>query len=176
MFDHYQDKNEELFKSDELVNSIKSDRDELENLCILLKLMVEDKAFPVDEEILEPFYNGVCETIEWIYKTDSKADKNNDIYMNDCKEKLKLINEKCDIINQKMQGINLDDFKSSLTKNDIIITGTSEQTKENTCGTSIADLMKRRQQDILVDKINKYVQKNQGEDINEDIEEIVIYS
>lgn len=182
LFDHYNDKNEELFKNDELFDSIKNKRDELENLCLVLKLMIIDKSFPVENELLDPLIVFIEETLEWIYKSDEDVKGDNDKinkYNNECGTKLEDINEKCNTLYQKMQGIHLDTFKTSLKKESIVLTGVVEENKNCMSGTSIIDLMRSRQQEILVNKINAKAKEFENSDDycnndNEYVEEIII--
>ena len=168
LFSHYESANKEFFKHNEMIESIKNKRDELENLCIVIKLMLDDDAFPLNNEILKPFSLLICNTLEWIYKNDidvknPSIDKDNSIAVNnyhgECADKLNEINEQCDIMHQKMQGINVNEFKSTVGREKIILTGYVESESRNneeceTGGTSIVDLLRRRQQDILAEKIN----------------------
>lgn len=189
IFKFYQDEGKEIFKENEVVKSIKNSRDELENLCIVIKLLIEDRKIPLEAEDLAPLFKLVSDTIEWIFINDvaiekARNDKKDEDYINDklnvfygeCNLKQIDVNTESDIVNQKIHGLNLEDFESTI-KEEVILTGydnyvseisaeksgTLENTNtlthtlthtENTTGTSIIDLIKKKQQRELSEMIS----------------------
>lgn len=161
IFEHYK---ESIFKQNELT-LMKNSRDELENLCTVLELLILDGAFPINKKILDPFSETIKEILTWISEKDillnDVDNKLLDEYYNECKQKLEELNSKCSDINQKMQGINLDQKKDVLGNERVILTGyvekdhdEDEYIAEDETGTSILDLVRIRQQQVIDEMVN----------------------
>lgn len=205
IFGHYSDKQNDVFKKNEIVSSIKNKRDELENLCYVMKLLISDGAFPVHKRILESFNTKLDDTLNWIIESDelvskdkiindltnensnsdeSKSDNNSEenakldeeSYYNECDKKLTEINELCEEIQQKLDGINLDENRDLLGNDRIILTGYSDDTQNdisketngiNMEGTDIIALMRRKQEKVMLDLINEEDNETDNDNDNE---------
>lgn len=158
IFDYYKKNNEDVFKKNELISSIKNSRDELENLCLVLQLLIQDGAFPITKQYLNPFKDYIDSILEWIYKYDENNKNNNMLdnlnnYYNECKIKLEELNIYCNDIQQKMQGININEKNIILTgyvENENIIIEDNEN-----MGTDIITIMRQKQQELLNEMINE---------------------
>ena len=172
VFEEYEKNNKYIFKQNEIVEANKNNRDELENMCHIFKLLIEDRAFPINKQLLDQFEQMLNESLEWIYLEDDKnhVDQLKEEYHNECHNKIIYINELSENIQQKMQGINLDDKKDILGSERIIITG---QAGHSSCteeikiemggfqfndneekGMDIITIMRERQKNIINDMIN----------------------
>lgn len=185
IFKFYQDEGVEVFKSNEISNAIKNPRDELDNLCIIIKLLIEDKKIPLDKKELTPLYNCVCEILDWIFENDviiekqkiakisqEKIDEKISAYHEECKNKINIVNNESEIVNQKIHGLDLEKFESTIktsTSDDIILTGYNENDtnidiSNNTQGTSILNIMKRKQKFEIQDMISNAVDAVESND------------
>jgi Hsp70 protein. len=157
IFDYYKKINADVFKTNELISAIKTPRDELENLCLVLQILVQDGAFPINKQVLQQFSDYIKSALAWVYDIDFvSADANSkEKYYDECTIKLNELNNYCADIHQKMQGINLDQKKDLLGNDRVILTGYTESTGDDTqCGTDIISLIRNRQQDLIADMIN----------------------
>ena len=174
IFNHYKE-SDEVFKKNELVNAMKTVRDELENECLVLQLLIQDDAFPINKKFLVPFSQHITTVLEWIAEKDSLF-KDNDgdktEYYTECETKLANLRIECEAIQQKMQGINLDKMKDILGDERIILTGyvenSNEDNDEANCGTDIITLMRKKQQDLLSEMINCEENENTACENNND--------
>jgi hypothetical protein len=169
IFDHYKQTNTDVFKKNELVVAIKNSRDELENECLVIQLLIQDNAFPLSKKFLAPFSEYIKSTLEWISEKDSVNNDNDKTeYYNECKIKLDDLRNECSDIHQKMQGVNLDKNRDIFGDNRVILTGYVENENndnDNDGGTDIISLMRRKQQDLLTEMM-------ENEDECENIETI----
>lgn len=168
-----------IFKTDTLISSIKTHRDELENLCITLMLMIEDNAFTINSDILKPFTTHIEKTMLWISENDIENVTTDDYY-NECKTRLDELNEYCGEIHQKMIGLNINKSfdilgteritvlnennkeisdtiadKKSIEKYMNIMPDSDSEDDDYTGGTDIITLMQQKQQNILSAMINE---------------------
>ena len=172
IIEHYQEEGKEIFKENEIKQAIKSKRDELENMCIVIKLMIHDNAFPINKKFLKSFNKEVCTILDWIavndvQSVDEPEKFNNDTFQQECEQKLIALNEKCELIHQKMQGINIDPNSSVLDSQVIILTGPEEQKSDTTMGTSIIDIVRNRQLETMTDMINQNDDDGDSDNDNE---------
>jgi molecular chaperone DnaK (HSP70) len=162
VFKHYEEKGNNIFNKNAIIESIKNNRDELENLCLTLKLLMSDNAIPINKkteiyvkELSEKINSG----ISWIYSKDEEENKNMNEYYSECEKRLNEINNLCDLIQQKQNGINIDeniiqDTKQEPQLKDIKLTGYIETDVENKeMGTSIIDIMRNKQKDVMLEMI-----------------------
>lgn len=173
IIDHYKKEGTEIFKENELTKSIKTKRDELENMCIVLKLMINDGAFKIKKDILKDFSNIITVTLDWISENDIiSVDKpetfNLEKFYEDCELKMTEINSKCEKIHQQMQGIILDD-SDMFGKKKILLSGPDGDKKS--MGTSIIDLVRMKQQDVIDELINSKINEETDNDSEQDIED-----
>lgn len=134
VFDYYKGQ-EDLFKKDDLIKMNTNKRNELENLCFLMKMMIEDGAFPVKDSCLNELKTIVNDTITWLYEQDENNNTNEDY-----DAKIELINNASNTVNNAMQGINVNEI------NDIFGGGRAPIIVDDDIkggGTSIMDLIQR---------------------------------
>jgi heat shock protein 1/8 len=179
VFEEYTKDNGELFIHNEIVEANKNSRDELENMCLVFKLLIFDNAFPINKKLLSDFENKLNETLEFIYIEDDKSntDELKKIYLDSCTEKINYINSLSETIQQKMQGINLNDKKDILGGDRIILSGYTEEhnivfegnqindNEDN--GIDIITIMRERQKNIIDDMINDDCDGNSGDNSDE---------
>lgn len=154
IFNHYKKEESELFEKNELISSNKNKRDELENLCLVLKLMLNDGAFPINKNILNQFEEKINQTIEWINTNDDNNDKNEEEYMKECEDKIIEVNNLCEDIHQKMQGINFDENRDIFGETRTILkdyteTNANESDSEDECGTNVIDILRKKQESLI---------------------------
>jgi len=156
VFDHYIQENKAVFKQDEFIDSMKNKRDELENLCYVLYELINENAFPIKKELLDKL--DLENTLRWIYENDSQENKEE--FYEKCNSRLQVMNEYCNELHQKMQGINIDSVKDSLNEQrNVVLTGYIEDEKLNleqseNSGTDIITIIRKRQQMELNNMIN----------------------
>jgi heat shock protein 1/8 len=131
-----------IFKDENnILGNLHTKKDELENICYTIKIMLDEKTVPLkteDVDILTEKINFIFENIDNIIEEDT------DNYIDE-------INKLCGIAYNKIQGINLD--RNILTNNDqvVILEG----------GTNIEQLLKQRQNEsieqIMIDKIDENI-------------------
>jgi molecular chaperone DnaK (HSP70) len=156
VFEEYEKKNINIFKSDEIIESNTDSRNELENLCHVFKLLIDDNNIKSDE-----FATIINETLEFIYLEDEKKYKGDEleIFYKQCAEKIITINLFSEKLHQKINGINLEN-------NNIILTGQDvddvvEKTNFNQYddiddkGMDILTLIRDRQKDIMIEMFNE---------------------
>lgn len=171
VFDHYKNEGQEVFKQNEFLSANKTCRDELENMCVVIKLMISDGAFPIDKKFLDMFQQKIDETLDWMCKCEqninleSESEEKNKYYL-DCKDKLDDLNMYCGDLNQKLHGINIDEKVDVLGRNRIILTGMASNFESDVSDDTGIDLITLRQQEqtqILENMINE-----------EDVEDVII--
>lgn len=140
IMEHY---NNDIFNTNELISAIKSKRDELENLCLTIQVMIEKKAFPLLQVYIDILKEKVDNNLHFIY---DGIKQDNDEFEKDCEKRLNELNEMCTNYNNKMHGLNI--TESTITKTSIILDET-DMKEDDTGGTSIATLRKRKQEDII---------------------------
>lgn len=197
IFKFYEDSGTQLFKENEIVQSIQNPRDELENLCIIIKLLIQEQSIPLDKKDLAKLYKLVNDTSNWIFEYDIsieklRVDKKDEDFINnaiktfhdECITKLTEVNNESDIVNQKINGINLEKFKSTIdSTEEIILTGYNNiEPNENygRDGTSIIDIMKKKQKNIMADMISDTVDNivadnitDITDDTDEEVEDVI---
>ena len=157
IINHYGDKDDDLFKVNEIVSANKTKRDELENLCYVLKLMIQDGAFPINKKYLISFDESISEIIKWISESDEQYKTELDKYYELCDEKINYVNCLSNDIYQKMQGINLDN-KKDIFGDERILSGYHDNedalVDDDEMGTDIIALVRDRQKNIIDEMIN----------------------
>jgi len=163
VFDHYKNDGLEIFKQNAILSSNKTFRDELENMCVVIKLMIADGAFPIDKKFLDLFTTKINETLDWMCQKEQIVDIEKDSverteYYSECKNKLDKLNSYCDDINQKLHGVNINENVDILGQNRIILTGMAANFESDISDDTGIDLITLRQQEqvkVLQDMINK---------------------
>ena len=172
--DHYT--GEDKFIKNPIVVSNSNKRIELENLCIMIKLLISKKEFPGSNKILEKSkktkkikknYNNLLkileESLKFIYIQENEKINNKsfdeDKYYNECDNFIDKINAICNKIYDSMTGI---DFENNIiidSKKEEIISSTNLSgpvIKENIeMGTSILSIRRDMQKNIIDEMINK---------------------
>jgi len=152
--EHYKNVGVDIFKQNEVNAVIKTPRDELENTCIVLNLMIKDGAFPVNKKHLANLEEQIIKNLDWITHEDIKYVDNKTTYdvneyQNHCEIKLKELSSLCDSLYQTMNGISLNTSNvMHNNKNNI------DDSSSTTCGTSIMDIVMARQKEIFDDMID----------------------
>lgn len=178
VFSYYKDDEKNVFKQNEILQANKTHRDELENMCVVFKLMIQDKAFPIDEPYLSMFSAKIDEVLEWMVSKeqninldDESDDKTN--YYKECELNLANLNNYCEDLNQRLHGININDKVDILGRNRIILTGMSanhcNDTEEDT-GIDLITLRQQEQQQILEDMINEDIINNNSDVVDDNVE------
>jgi molecular chaperone DnaK (HSP70) len=148
--------NQELFKEEStLMSDSKTKREELENLCYTIKIMLEEKTIPLkteDNDLLNKLIREYLEKIE---------NKNNNVLDDELTIMIDEINLACTNAYNKIQGINLD--RNIFCTNDVIIVDEDKE-KDNIQegGTSIEFLIKQRQaesiEQLIIDKVDEKIE------------------
>lgn len=156
----YEDKKEDIFIKNDIVDSNEYIVTELENLCISLKILIEQKSLPIsndteigrrDMNILETM---ITNNMEWIVNnihTKKESDINEESIEKVAAEKLEILNTLCsDIYSRSVSNI----FNENDNTNVIVTAEDTDATYNNTGGTSIMELMKARQDSGMNEKDN----------------------
>lgn len=144
----YDDSN--LFQSDNLYD-IKTKQEELENLCLTLKIMLSENSIPLKTNQKKELVDLINNNLANIY--------NNEITEEECNNRINIINNICNDISLKLSGINLKRV-SVVNANAIVTDYTNNSTKDITSnnGTSIEELLLQRQNEeieqIIIDSID----------------------
>jgi molecular chaperone DnaK (HSP70) len=159
IFEEYNKKSINIFKSDEISENIKNKIDELETLCYTIKIMIEDGVFQLKKIYLDKLLEILNANLDWIILEKEKGSDLN-LLEQECENKINEINEICKDYDNKMNGINFN------KENDIvregIILGNDD---ENNCmGTSILSLIRADQehdvQQLIIDTIDEIPDEN----------------
>jgi hypothetical protein len=157
----YEEKNTEIFRDKYL--EIKTKLDELENLCLTVKVLIDSGTIPIKNLLLTELENKIVKYLDDIYN-----DVYNDLSDNVLQDKIDEINLLSNNLFNKLQGLNITSSNTSHinenTNNDNINNNTNNNTNNDTNdnkdineGTSIQDLLRQRQEieinTILVDNL-----------------------
>lgn len=155
VFDIYKESG--LFKKTNIEKNINNKKDELENLCYIIKLMIEDGAFPVklNQRIyLENLENIIEENLNWIYENE---ENNTQEFYSVCQDKINLINNISNDINNKIQGLNINDnidiFENK--RNIIAEQDENEEEEDENKGISIISIMQKKRNNVIEKMIAK---------------------
>jgi hypothetical protein len=144
---------EEIFDKDEISKSNKNVWDEFENLLYTLKIMIDENAFPIKKKYLEKLVKTIDEQVIWIadtnYKRNNEQSFDLEQFKKDCTERMNTVNEICTDLNNKMNGINFDQNRSVIRE--VVLVPDEPSTGQ---GTSILDILKRRQEMEIQQLIN----------------------
>lgn len=149
IFEYYEKNNEKIFVEDAFTLANKNEKDELENLCWILKTMINDGTIGGSESLLLSLIEKIDEIINWINDNTDNTDVS---FYEECINKRDYLNNQCYIIQNKNNGINLDEiFKK---KSDVILTGSVDDEIKIDNGTSIFDLVRTNQKNIIETMLN----------------------
>jgi molecular chaperone DnaK (HSP70) len=133
---HYEDKNTNVFEQNALIS--KSKKDELENLCYSLMIIIKENKMPLKTIYIDLLNNEINDNITWLINNENVTEEL-------CNERLNKLNDSCSEYYNKMQGIHIDKNIIYLDSNSDI----NNNNNNNQYETSIEDLLKQRQQDQL---------------------------
>lgn len=162
VFDHYKNEGHDIFKQNEILSANKTYRDELENMCIVFKLMITDGSFPIDKEYLELFKSKIDDVLTWMCEQEQNInldDNSEEVinYYTECNDRLTYLNNYCGDLNQKLHGININEKMDILGKNRIVLTGMAanfESDISEDTGIDLITLIQQEQVQVLEDMIN----------------------
>jgi heat shock protein 1/8 len=151
IFEHYKESGQNIFndKQEEL-----NKKEELEKLCYIIKIMIEENAFPIKEKHLTKLENTIEETLDWIIETT----ETNEEFFNECSLKINHINDLCNNLHNQMQGVNINNNVDIFGNDRIIIPEQNlnndthdEEFEENNekGGTSIISILQRKKKDVM---------------------------
>jgi molecular chaperone DnaK (HSP70) len=149
---------ETIFKSeDNILNNIKNKKEELENLCYIIKVMLNEKSIPLLSEDITKLTNLVEVNLSKIYSTDNELSEEAATIL------LDELNVASSDAYNRIHGINID--STIIRNNDNNDNNNDNNDNDNdNGGTSIAQILKQRQleqmEQMFIDKIN-----NQEEEI-----------
>jgi heat shock protein 1/8 len=144
----YEDKNETIFEDE--FTEIKTKQDELENLCLTIKVLIDSGTIPIKSNILVDLEKLITQTLDLIY-SDEPVNLTND----ELQIKIDEINSLSNNLFNKMQGLNL-------------TTTNIKSDENNNGGTSIEELLRQRQEI----EINTILVENENIGIDEALEEL----
>ncbi len=155
--------NQNIFKNDNMDNLIQTKKDELENLCYTLKVMINEKSIPLKSEDSLLIMCEIDNNLEKIYSEEGINEEESEIRIN-------RLNDLCGIAYNKIQGINLE---TNILCKEVIVNEEYEETRNG--GTSIAELLKQRQNEeieqIMIDKLCDDKEEVKIEDILDELNE-----
>jgi molecular chaperone DnaK (HSP70) len=150
--------NKELFREDEIILLNKTKKEELENLCYTIRIMLDEKTIPLKTEDSENLNKLINQTLE---KIDNIEEEEIILMIDE-------INMLCTSAYNKIQGINLD--RNIFCNNNIIDNFNSDDNIKQG-GTSIDFLIKQRQiesiEQLIIDKVDEEIKVNIEEVFNE---------
>jgi heat shock 70kDa protein 1/2/6/8 len=169
LMEHYESSGG-IFKKNSITENNENIISELENLCMTLNIMIEQKSLPLDltdennKKDLNMLINKITENIDWIFNNVHNVQNLNkddildiDVVKEQCKIKLDELNSMCkNIYNRNICGINVNK-EQSFDNNQNMCNKNNQSNKEkedNTNelgGTSIMDIIKTRQRDAMND-------------------------
>ena len=139
----YEKNQDKIFDENKILQSIKSDRDELEQLCYAIKTSIMSNILSLTETKITELHKLIDDILTWLIEIDineKQAELKNeeyklpdDVYSN----KINEINDFCTLLYQNMIGVNIQTV-NIIDENVIVVDDKSQ------CGISMADLMKQQ--------------------------------
>jgi molecular chaperone DnaK (HSP70) len=124
----YEEKNTNIFEDE--YSEIKTKLDELENLCLTIKVLIDSGTIPIKTLLLSELETKINNNLENIYNENFK-----DLSDDDLQKMIDEINLLSNNLFNKLQGLNISTPNITLNTN-----------KEENEGTSIQDILKQRQE------------------------------
>jgi hypothetical protein len=159
---HYQSEGKEVFSNE--INP-KNKRDELENSCIVLKLLIDDKQLFVDDIKKKTIYDEISKILDWIYSSDIELEKeiNKETFYNQCNDKLTNLNILCNEINKKLfVNGDIDKFTevnkiyNDKESGNIIMAGyNDEHHEESDMKTDLLTITREQQKQVISDMLSQ---------------------
>lgn len=138
---NYED-DKDIFAYNEIITCIQSARDELEQLCYLIKSSISNNLFSTNEKQIESLSKKVDETLEWLL---NNVLDNDDEY----KKKTEEINDLCNFIYNETEGTHLNrttDIFGNDINTRIFVLDELPTVDDEIGGTSVEEIMRRREE------------------------------
>jgi hypothetical protein len=180
----YEEKRDEIFAKNTIVDNNECIVTELENLCLSLKILTEQKALPININTtmgiqdINTLDKMITENMEWIVENvhsidnlDKDAKLSNES-INIVRERLNKLNKLCDEIYSRSISSVFEDKTSSIIT--MVEDSTENKSKhDNTGGTSIMDLLRARQNDEMtnIDNTENIDEDKFFNDMNDQLDE-----
>lgn len=158
----YEEKRDDIFAKNDIVNNNECIVTELENLCLSLRILIEQKALPINlnTEIgmrdMNTLRKIITDNMEWIVENvhsidslDKETKLSNESVNNIIRERLDKLNKLCDEIYSRSISSVFQDKSSSIITMVEDSTEINKNKHDNTGGTSIMDLLRSRQNDEM---------------------------
>ena len=156
----YEQENKELFSENELLKNSHTAKDELENMAITLKILLDEKKIMLKSSQVESLNKKLNEIFKIIYENNPINSIDNQTYI-DLNNEFNLF---CESLYNNTQGIN---FNVNVLNQSNIILG------DDTNGTDIETLLRLRQEEqekqLIIDTCTDSTQINKFEDIDKNI-------
>jgi heat shock 70kDa protein 1/2/6/8 len=151
--------NGEIFQKCDLVESLKTKKDELENLCYILDIMISDNKFIINKCSIDNLQKIINDNISWI---DENLSNDDDEFYNQCSVRLDHLTNMCNKLEQSTHNIssNVDLFGNKRDEK-IKLTGYYEEMQNNNnediddMGSDIITILRRKQQSEIDALINQ---------------------
>ena len=191
----YQDEGNDIFKKHELVEDNDDAVNELENLCLTIQIMIQNKSLPINFKTVQgvkdvkSLYKITQEIQDWVVEEIYKKDKDltEEMKNKHCQIKLDYLNEVCDKVyrrnyhrvfvdNDVVEGSNENESENE----SVSVNKTENKEEDKFSGTSLVDLIEKRSKvqgrDIMSEIDNLYAISRKDGHIDEndkyvDIEE-----
>ena len=176
--ENYGKDGKDLFTMNILTTDIETNSQKLEKLSLTLMTMIKNKQIPGNKAMLVLFTKKIQKNLEFVY---TQKDVDNEVFQTECGKNLDELNKMCDEIYNSMQGIDIRHGSiiepgfmpgGDAIKNSAIVTSeltfitsdNNEGTEKGTGkGTSILEIMRRKQNEEMIDLINQQIE---DEDVN----------
>lgn len=154
IFNYYKENDKQIFNQ----NVQNDPKYNLEQLCFALKIMIEDNVLNVRPGLsndIQLLSEQVENNINWLFEDN---DINDEFYL-ECNSKINYLNKLCCDLQNKMQGININE-KVDIFGNDRIILDTEDEHKQDTNendkkGTSVISILQKKKQIEMEKLINR---------------------
>ena len=156
---------ETIFKDDNILNKITTKKEELENLCYIIKVMLNEKTIPLKSEDIMILTELVENNLTKIYSTE------NDLSEEDASILLDKMNQVSSDAYNKLHGINIDD--NIIINNNNNSHDNQDNQEDSNGGTSITQILKQRQLDqmeqMFIDKLNDNNDNDNDDNDNDEL-------
>jgi hypothetical protein len=146
IINEYNKNNKELFSENELIKNSNNPKNELENMAISLKILIDEKQTMLKTEQINSLTNKLNDIFKIIYSDEIKSDS----YYTDIIDNFNIY---CQDLYNDIQGINFN--VNVINQSNIIL--------NNTDGTNIETLLKLRQEEqekqLFIDSLNIEINK-----------------
>lgn len=161
----YEDKQEIIFVDE--FSDIKTKLDELENLCLTVKVLIDSGTLPIKSQIISELENKIIQNLDKIYN-----DHYVDVSDNIIQEKIDEINFISNNLFNKLQGLNISVNQTNNGEINGENNKLNDETGEINGGTSIQDLLRQRQEIEINTILADDEQEQENINIDEALEEL----